>query len=147
MLTTPPPSTKQTGVMLLEALIAIFIFSLGILAIVGMQAMAAKQITDARYRSDASLLANQLFGAMWSTDRTVATLQADFTGGSSGVTDGAKYTKWKNRVEASLPVPPGNPPTVDIAPDGSATVTIRWRAPSEGAVVDPHKYTVVAQIR
>ena len=51
---------RQQGVMLLEALVAILIFSIGILAIVGMQASAVRAVTDSRSRSEASFFANQL---------------------------------------------------------------------------------------
>ena len=71
MLITRPPRTpsrprrQQTGVMLLEALIAILIFSLGILAIIGLQAQSIRNSSEAKYRADASFLANQLIGYMW----------------------------------------------------------------------------------
>ena len=55
-----PLRHAQSGVMLLEALIAILIFSLGILALIGLQATAISQSTDARYRSEAALLANDI---------------------------------------------------------------------------------------
>ena len=42
-----PALDKQDGMMLLEGLIAILVFSLGILALVGMQGVAVKQVTDA----------------------------------------------------------------------------------------------------
>ena len=45
---------RQGGFMLIEALIAILIFSIGILGIVGLQAAAVNQSTDARYRSEAA---------------------------------------------------------------------------------------------
>ena len=51
--------------MLLEALVAILIFSIGILAMVAMQAVAIKQTGDANYRTRATLLANRLIGQMW----------------------------------------------------------------------------------
>ena len=52
----------QSGVMLLEALIAILIFSLGVLGVVGMQASAIAASRDAKYRTDAALLANEIIG-------------------------------------------------------------------------------------
>ena len=55
----------QQGVMLLEALIAILIFSIGILAIVGMQATAVRTVTESRSRAEAALYANQLLGQIW----------------------------------------------------------------------------------
>jgi len=60
-----PSRHIQRGSMLLEALISILIFSIGILGIVGLQANSIKISSDAKYRSDASLLANQYLGSMW----------------------------------------------------------------------------------
>lgn len=51
---------KQRGVMLLEALIGILIFSLGVLALVGMQAAALRGVADARYRTQAASFADQI---------------------------------------------------------------------------------------
>lgn len=131
--------------MLLEALIAMLIFSMGILAIVGMQASAVKASGDAKFRSDASLVANQLIGQMWVSNRTPATLQANFQGG--GGTDGAAYTAWLADVQAALPGAAANPPTVTVNVATSlVTVTVRWIVPGEPAGATPHRYTVVAQI-
>ncbi len=55
----------QTGVALLEALIAVLVFSFGILAVVGLQANAMRITTDAKMRIDASNIANQRVGEMW----------------------------------------------------------------------------------
>ncbi|MEO8132864.1 MAG: type IV pilus modification protein PilV [Betaproteobacteria bacterium] len=63
----------QSGAMLLEALIAILIFSLGILAIIGLQAQSIRNSSEAKYRSDASYLANQLIGRMWADRANLAT--------------------------------------------------------------------------
>lgn len=142
---------KQSGMMLLEGLIAILVFSLGILSLVGMQAVAVNQVSDAKYRSDASLLAEQLLGTMWVSDRTPATLKANFdtaTGTSAGL------TSWKAAVAASLPgiTPTVRQPTVDVTSlgtpkDGTVTVTIRWLAPGDASLTSEHKYVIVAQIR
>src|SRR3990172_9609444 len=56
---------RQRGATLLEALIGILIFSVGILALVGMQALAIKHMSDAKYRSDAAFFANEIIGQMW----------------------------------------------------------------------------------
>ena len=49
---------SQQGVMLLEALVAILIFSIGIVAVMGMQAASIAQVTQAKFRTDASYLAS-----------------------------------------------------------------------------------------
>ena len=131
--------------MLLEALIAILIFSMGVLAIVGMQASAVKASSDAKYRSDASMVANQLIGQMWVGDRTPATMQTNFQG--SGGTGGAAYTAWLADVQAALPGTAANPPTVTVnAATSLVTIAVFWIAPGEPAGTAPHSFTVVAQI-
>lgn len=77
-------TSSQQGATLIEALVAVLIFSIGILATVGLQAMAVSSTTDAKYRADASFLANQILGRIWGdptnltsfaeTDTTVAEL-------------------------------------------------------------------------
>ena len=78
---SPRPLPRQGGIALLEVLIAILIFSLGILAIVGVQTITVKQATDAKYRSEANLLVNQLIGAMWTSSRVPSDLQTQFNTG------------------------------------------------------------------
>jgi len=146
----------QTGSMVLEALIGILIFSLGVLAVVGLLATSTKNAGDAKYRSDASLLANQLVGQMLgSINRTttsaqqLAALQASFSN-----TKGASYIAWSNDVAATLPGASAVPPTVVITqtavtsnstPSNQAFITIRWNTPSEASGI--HAYTAIAQIR
>ena len=133
---------QQSGMMLIESLLAILIFSLGILALVGLQGMAIKQSTDARYRTEAALLANDIIGQMWVSDRTPATLNANFQ--SPG---GPAYVAWLVRVGAILPGVAANPPVLDVdAGSGLTTVTVRWAAPNESDPV-PHSHVVTAQIR
>lgn len=55
----------QQGAMLLEALIAIVIFSMGILALVGLQGAMLSNTSNAKYRADASYIAQQRIGQMW----------------------------------------------------------------------------------
>jgi type IV pilus assembly protein PilV len=130
---------SQRGVLLLEALLALLIFSIGILAIVGMQGVAVSQSTDAKYRVDASLLANELIGQMWVGSR--ATLQADFS------TGGTAYSAWLPQVQATLPGAQANPPVVVVDANNVATIDIWWQAPSSDPNATPHHFRSVAQIR
>jgi len=68
-----PAPGRERGVMLIEALVAILIFSIGILAVVGMQAVAIKDVTAAKYRSEAAFLAQELLAQMW-TDNGISAL-------------------------------------------------------------------------
>ncbi|MGC2167174.1 MAG: prepilin-type cleavage/methylation domain-containing protein [Gallionella sp.] len=62
---TCKPESSQHGVVLLEALVAILIFSMGVLALVGLQAAMMKNTSDSKFRSEASLIAQQRIGMMW----------------------------------------------------------------------------------
>ncbi|MCK6406426.1 MAG: type IV pilus modification protein PilV [Rhodocyclaceae bacterium] len=111
--------------MLLEALVAIVIFSLGVLGVVGMQASAVSTVQDAKYRTDAGLLANELLGLMWAQQSQQEIggkspgqrLREAFEGdGASGVvTDGAQYTAWLAKVTSTLPGVASAPPLVVVA--------------------------------
>jgi len=134
-------ASKQNGSMLLEGLIAILLFSMGILAIVGMQGSAIRASNDAKYRSEANMIANKLIGQMRTSN--TAALQANFQGG--GGTDGAAYTAWLTSVQA-LPNSDVYPPVVAIGGSNLVTITVNWLSPGE-PVTALHNYTVVAQIQ
>jgi type IV pilus assembly protein PilV len=141
------PSRRQAGFSLIEALVSILIFSIGILALVGMQVTAVRQSANAKYRSEASLLANQLIGQMWVTDRLASTLQTNFTGSSTN-TGNAGYTAWAATVQNTLPNSSGdNAPTVAVAGDGTVTVNLFWKAPNEQPSDPVHQYTAIARIQ
>jgi type IV pilus assembly protein PilV len=91
----------QSGVMLIEALLALLIFSLGVLGIVGLQSTATKISGDSRYRSEAALMANELVGKMWAADRRTAKDFAPATPpavlplvAAFASPDGASYQAW-----------------------------------------------------
>lgn len=58
------PQSHQKGSVLLEALIAVLIFSFGILAIAGLQGAMMKNTADATFRAEASYIVQQQLGAM-----------------------------------------------------------------------------------
>ena len=135
----------QSGVMLLEALIGILIFSLGILAIVGMQAMGIKLASDSRDRAEASNLASQLVGQMWLDRAALASYQYAGTG-----TVPAALTTWVAKVDATLPDAPANRPIITVGASllgasvgTQTTVTLRWRNPTEATV---HQFVMTAYI-
>ena len=143
--TAQPARGGQRGSVLLEALVAILIFSVGILAVVGMQATAVKAASDARHRSEASLLANELLGQMWVSNRTTATLQTNFQG--SAGSGGTYYNSWYADVQAALPGADTNPPSVVIDNAGIVTIVVQWKLPSELSTASAHNYTIVAQVK
>lgn len=70
--------SDQEGMVILEALIAILIFSLGILALVGLQATMIKNTGASKYRLDASYIAQKRIGEMWADPGNLSTfIEAD----------------------------------------------------------------------
>lgn len=110
---------SQRGMALIEGLIAILIFSIGILSIVGLQAANLRQAAEAKYRTDASFLASQTLGMIWADRSNLK----DSTG---------------EKVESL----PNGKRTVKVVGD-QVTVTITWQLPGEKAA---HSHVVVAQI-
>jgi type IV pilus assembly protein PilV len=68
-----PQCSSQAGMALIEAMVAMLVFAVGVLAMIGMQTLAIKTSSDAKYRADAAYLANQLIGQMWTADRASLT--------------------------------------------------------------------------
>ena len=117
----------QQGVVMLEALVAVLLFSMGILALVGLQAAMVKNTSDAKYRSEASLIAQQRVGQIW--------------------------TKIPNPANPNDPLESGTDISA-LLPSGTRTVTqpdtnkplyvitVTWQQPGEPL----HNFTTVASI-
>ena len=134
----------QSGVMLLEALIGILIFSIGILALVGMQTIATKSVTDSRSRAEAGKLANQLIGDMWLNRANLANYAYAGAGTAPSV-----LNNWITQASAVLPNVAANPPIITIGASALAgvtgnevAITVRWQPPGESV----HQYMTTAYI-
>jgi type IV pilus assembly protein PilV len=142
----PQTRRAQQGAFLLEALIGILIFSLGVLGIVGLQAQAIRFTNESEYRAEAVYLANSLISQMWADKRD--TLKANYE--SPG---GPKYALFKADVLSRLPgVPVADPvvkvDTADLPPrvtDTSSVVQVQifWQLPGE---TTQHNYTTTGVI-
>lgn len=137
----------QNGIMLIEALIAILIFSIGILAMIGMQATAIKEVADAKYRSDAAYLANQLVGQLWGDRGALASYA--YAGGTPPTTPAA-LNNWITTVQATLPGVTTTPPAPltstmpQVAVVGTTvTITVFWLPPSAKSA---HQYVAISYI-
>lgn len=106
-MTTISRQRTQGGIILIEALIAILIFSMGILAIIGLQAQSVRNSSEAKYRADASFLANQIIGRIWADRSNIATYAHRPTGNvcapTGSASGNANVTQWLAGVTAVLP--------------------------------------------
>jgi type IV pilus assembly protein PilV len=120
---------SQAGVMLIEALLGILIFSIGILALIGMQAAAIRNTADARYRSEASFLATEVIGRMWIDIADLAKFDKDY---ASAFTP---RDNWATKVSVTLPgvdLAGATRPTIEFdAATNEVSVTILWQQPGE----------------
>lgn len=133
-------TARQQGSMMLEGLIAILIFSMGILSIVALLGASVKNTSHAKYRTEASLLTSQIIGQMWTGDRANATLVANYSSAAAGL----PFTTWRDTVIQTLPgVAGANLPTVAVDANNVVTVTVRWQAPGEAA---SRNYVAIARI-
>jgi len=117
-----PAKSAQEGVILIEVMIAILIFSLGVLAIVGLQANMIKNTADAKYRSEASYIAQSRIGRIWADAANAASYVESATPITNLLPNGARTT--------TQPV------------TGQFTVTVTWQVPGETA----RNFTTTARV-
>jgi type IV pilus assembly protein PilV len=129
----------QQGVMMIEALVAILIFTLGIVAVMGLQANSIAQMSDAKYRTDASYLAAQVMGLIWID-------QGDPPGSNLTNWQSPSYTGrlgWDALVASTLPGGSGTITVTGLPPVKLVTVQIKWKQPEDVVV---HSYTAVSNV-
>lgn len=144
---------SQRGVMLIEALVSIAIFSFAILGIVGLQATAIRTVRDADYRAKASLFADQIIGQMWADRFNVPTYALNIDGAAcaagTNTTANAALTSWISGLTdatnpGSLPGAVNLKQQIVVAPNNVVTLTLCWQGPQDTA---PHNFTLTTQIQ
>ena len=167
---------SQSGMMLIEALIAILIFSLGILGMVAMGSVAIAAQSDSQYRTEAANYASEIASRI-SLDMAQASYggptlsnyahqpanggYCSFAGAPSGQ---QIVTDWVNRVagvaDPKIGLPGATITSQQIAVDQTpgagfnrVTITICWQPPSSRAstfsnmaFAPPHQYQLVTYI-
>lgn len=121
----------QQGAVLLEALIAVLIFSLGILALVGLQAAMIKNTGTSKYRLDASYIVQKRIGEMWADPASLAS-----------------YVETNTDISTLIP---GGVRTVTQLSPTQFQVTVGWTAPGEATgsncgMTVSHCFTTVTDI-
>jgi type IV pilus assembly protein PilV len=163
MLTRPcvkRPASQQRGIVLIDAMVAILIFSVGILGMVALQGSAMEMTGSANYRINAAMLADHVIAQMWATDPTQLNTLFEGSGGGDDSSGGASYTAWAKSMDCTvkphatncLPGAKANPPSIDVVKQDitasgntqyKVTVTVYWQAPSDST---KHKYVSVTAI-
>jgi type IV pilus assembly protein PilV len=159
----PIACKSQQGVFLLEALIGIIIFSIGILTLIALQTTAIAVQADSQYRIEAANLADQMLGEIaLNVNRTsAATVQAslanfthrptttatcNYTGANSA---DPLVTAWTNAINSTATTRlPGSSASmqqilVDTGTFNQVTITICWQSPADAI---PRRHTLVSYI-
>lgn len=117
---------QQAGFLLIEVMVAILIFSIGILAVVGLQATMIKNSTDARYRAIASQVAEQRIALMWANPAQAA----------AGI-----FLEQEPGTDISQ-ILPGGRRVVSQPVANQFLVTVRWQQPGQ----DLHTFSTIAYV-
>ncbi len=124
---------NNNGIFIMESLVALIIFMVGILGIIKYQGETIIATSDAQYRINAAFLADSLIGDMWIEQAHLAQF-ADKTG--------TTYEAWFEQLSQSLPgVIDGQSdtaPTITVSDGvgGSKVihVVIKWKQPSSNFI-------------
>lgn len=123
---------NNSGSVLLEALISIVLFALGVLGLVGMQSVATQNSMSSQDRAIASILANDMVSQMWAK-KTSTTSSAAISG---------DIVAWQTKVQGSILSNATYPATGNVVSDaaGVATITITWKSPTKLSTDNSSKY-------
>ncbi|MBU1361731.1 MAG: type IV pilus modification protein PilV [Gammaproteobacteria bacterium] len=151
----PASRSSQEGMFLIEALVAIMLFVIGVLGLVGLSARALASQSDAQYRTEAANLANRIAQEAWvsverqtgaSTAARAAALadslvtfrhnasgtDCNFSGGTSA---NAAVTAWATAAQA-MPGATTAMQQIQVNTDAASgfnkvTVTVCWKVPTD----------------
>ena len=132
----PEPRSAQRGILLLEVLISVLIFSIALLGLVALQARAIQFSVSAEDRNRAALLTSNLVSTMW----TQGTVDAG--------TLSTQIQNWQAQVRNALP--PFNNTVSATVVNGTengratATITVTWFPPGPNSA--QHTYTTQVMI-
>jgi len=121
-----PGRRAESGVALLEAMVGILIFAFGVLGVVGLQASMSKAQGNAKYRTEAANLGNELLGKMWAD--TAANLPSY---GTDACKAHAPCADWLGKLERALPL--GKAELSWDAANQEVHIEIFWTRPGEGS--------------
>jgi type IV pilus assembly protein PilV len=121
---------------MIEVLIALLLFAIGVLGLVGLQAAMTQAQTESKVRADAANLVDELATLMWSelgNQATIANL-ANYSTGSCSSSAGCNA--WQTKLGQTLPGGTLKSLTFDNTPDtwaeehGRVEVTLTWMLPN-----------------
>lgn len=132
-LKTWPAIRASRGIALIEALIGVLLFLIGILGLIAMQANMTQAQGSANFRADAAALATEAVGLIWADKPNLDQYNAGNCGGYP------LCAEWKDRVGKKLPQGLAE---VSASGSGAVSVTVTWSTKAEGT----HSYAMATSI-
>lgn len=125
---------EERGIALLEVLVAILIFMLGVLGLIGLQGSMTRAQTESKVRADAAYLASEVIGRMWAD-----VVNVNAYAGTDSCT-ASSCTEWRSKVEKVLPS--GDAVITVDSVTGDVSITVTWTTPDGNS----HKYVTSTTI-
>lgn len=127
----------QSGIVLLEALLAIVMLAIGLLGTIGLQARAYSALSDAGMRAEATIAADKLLGVMGNDQLNLAQYAL-----ADNATPGTRLQAWYAETRTFIP---GARVVVGVTPSADLTrtevvITIRWTR-KDGGPENTHAVT------
>lgn len=140
---------RSAGFTMIEVLVALLVFSLGVLGLVAIQATATRMANDARDRAVATFLADQIFARMLISDPATATGFAHKATGttacnpSGAASTNATVTAWLTEVAQQLPNAGSSLQQIVVTAPNEVTVRLCWQNGED----PPRSLTVSNQVQ
>jgi type IV pilus assembly protein PilV len=148
----PRPTRRSGGFTLVEVLVSVVIFTVGVIGMVRLQATAVKLSTDARQRAEATFLADQLLARMLISDPASAATFAHHPDGTTPcaptgpASTNPQVTDWLTQLTATFPRVSADEQQVVVSAGAPVDVTVRlcWK---NGENDPPHTLEVTNRVQ
>lgn len=156
-----PTHRAQGGSFILEAIISLMLFAIGIISLLGLVVQALNQVGQSKSRNDASYLAGELISEMWV--RTTVNV-----GGQAGDDCTVAGKSWDCRVKELIPTatpavyvnqscdcrpavgncvaPASTGANVAVTNQAPVTICISWTDKKDAAAGLPHLYQTSSMV-
>ncbi|MFG6447830.1 hypothetical protein ACG0Z6_06165 [Roseateles sp. BYS180W] len=113
------------GVMLLDVLTALVVFSIGVVGLMALHVTMTRAIAGSHYRMTAALLADDLIGIMWANVPKLGNMDT-----AEDCEKKPLCKHWKEKVQVLLP---NGRSDIDLrSKAGHVVISIYWTVPGEG---------------
>lgn len=140
---------RSAGFTMIEVLVALLVFSLGVLGLVAIQATATRMANDARDKAVATFLADQILARMLISDPTTALSFAHHATGTTAcnptgaASANATVTAWLAEVTQQLPNAVSTLQQIVVTAPNEVTVRLCWQNGEDA----PRSLTVSNQVQ